>query len=89
MDQPAGAAGGAAVQSSHLRYSGKPFAPASGSYLIGDATRLNLTTRDDSGYAPSPLGRIADLGSIAPLALAALWEASFAYEAGPLSTWSN
>jgi hypothetical protein len=86
MEQPTSRA---AVRSPHLRYSGKPFAPATGSYVIGDAARLTLTTRDDSGYAPTPVGRITDLGPIAPLALAALWEAAFAYEAGPLSTWNN
>lgn len=79
----------AALRSSHVRYTGKAFAPASGTYLTGDTSSLNLSTREDSGYAPSPVGRIADLGAIAPLALAALWEAAFAFEAGPLSTWSN
>ena len=78
-----------ALRSTHLLYTGKAFAPATGSYLIGDTASLNLSTRHDSGYAPTPIGRITDLGSIAPLALAALWEVAFAYEAGPLSTWSN
>ena len=86
MEQPRGRA---AVRSSRLRYAGKPFAPATGTYRIGDTGQLNLTTQHDSGYAPSPVGRITDLGAIAPLALAALWEAAFAYEGGPLSTWSN
>ena len=79
----------AAPRSTHVRYTGKAFAPATGSYLIGDTTTLNLSTQHDSGYAPGPIGRISDLGAIAPLALAALWEAAFAFEAGPLSTWSN
>lgn len=79
----------AAIRSSHVTYTGKPFAPANGSYLLGDIAAINLSTREDSGYGPSPVGRIADLGPIAPLALAALWEAAFAFEAGPLSTWSN
>jgi hypothetical protein len=79
----------AAPRSSHVRYTGKAFAPARGSYRIGDTASLNLSTRHDSGYAPSPIGRISDLGPIAPLALAALWEVAFAFEAGPLSTWSN
>lgn len=79
----------AALDPSHVRYAGKAFAPASCTYLIGDTTKINLSTKDDSGYAPSAVGRIADLGAIAPLALAALWESAFAYEAGPLSTWNN
>jgi hypothetical protein len=43
----------------------------------------------DSGYGPSATERLADLGSLGPLALAAIWEAGFALEAGPLSTWDN
>jgi hypothetical protein len=80
---------GSAVRSSRVRYTGKAFAPATGTYLIGDSASLNLSTQHESGYAPAPIGRISDLGPLAPLALAALWEAAFAYEAGPLSTWSN
>jgi hypothetical protein len=79
----------AALHPRLVRYEGKPFAPATKTYLLGDAATLNLSTRADSGYGPSPVGRIADLGAVAPLALAALWEAAFAYEAGPLSTWNN
>ena len=71
------------------RYTGEPFAPASRTYLAADIRRFNFTTMADSGYAPSVVGRIADLGPLAPLALAAMWEAAFAYEAGPLSTWRN
>lgn len=70
-------------------YSGEGFAPAVGSYAAVNARTLNLTTVADSGYGPSPSRRIGDLGAVAPLALAALWEAGFAFEAGPLSTWSN
>ncbi len=77
------------VRSRHVRYVGKSFTPATDSYRLGDTRSLNLSTQHDSGYAPTPVGRINDLGVIAPLALAALWEAAFAYEAGPLSTWSN
>lgn len=79
----------AAVRSTHVQYVGKAFAPATGTYHIGDTRSLALSTQHDSGYAPTPIGRIADLGPVAPLALAALWEAAFAYEAGPLSTWRN
>jgi hypothetical protein len=81
--------GRAAVRSSRLHYTGTAFAPPAGAYLIGESISLNLSTQHDSGYAPAPVERIAALGPIAPLALAALWEVAFAYEAGPLSTWSN
>ena len=77
------------VRSAHVRYTGKTFTPATGSYLLGDSAAPTLSTRHDSGYASGPIRRVSDLGSLAPLALAALWEAAFAYEAGPLSTWSN
>lgn len=72
-----------------VTYSGEGFAPAVASYTAVNARTLNLTTIADSGYGPTPTTRIADLGAVAPLALAALWEAGFAFEAGPLSTWSN
>jgi hypothetical protein len=72
-----------------VRYTGDAFAPASRTYPIANLRTFNLTTMADSGYAPSVVGRVADLGSVAPLALAGLWEAAFAYEAGPLSTWRN
>jgi hypothetical protein len=72
-----------------VRYSGDAFAPARGTYLTADMKTFNFTTQADSGYSPSPIERVADLGSLAPLVLAALWESSFAFEAGPLSTWNN
>lgn len=72
-----------------VHYRGDAFAPASRTYPIVSMRAINLTTQNDSGYAPSAVDRIADLGVVAPLALAALWEAAFAFEAGPLSTWSN
>jgi hypothetical protein len=58
-------------------------------YPAVSARSLNLTTVADSGYGPSATDRLADLGALGPLALAAIWEAAFALEAGPLSTWSN
>jgi len=76
------------ITSSLVRYTGDAFAPASRTYLIADMKTFNLTTLADSGCAPSAIG-VFELGSIAPLALAAMWEAAFAFEAGPLSTWSN
>ena len=81
--------GRAAVRTTRVRYTGQAFAPATGTYLLGDTTSLNLSTQHDSGYAPAPVGRVGDLGPLAPLAIAALWEVAFAYEAGPLSTWNN
>ena len=72
-----------------VSYSGDAFAPAGRTYLTADVKRFNFTTREDSGYCPSAVERVADLGSLGPLVLAALWESSFAFEAGPLSTWNN
>jgi hypothetical protein len=69
--------------------SGDAFAPAGRTYLTANVKTFNFTTLQDSGYSPSPVERVADLGSLAPLVLAALWESSFAFEAGPLSTWNN
>ena len=72
-----------------VRYVGEAFAPAARTYRTASMRTLNLTTLADSGYAPTPVNRVAELGAVAPLALAALWESAFAFEAGPLSTWSN
>jgi hypothetical protein len=77
------------IASPLVRYTGDPFAPASATYPCVDMKTFNLTTIADSGYAPSAVDRVSDLGAIAPLALAALWEAAFAFEAGPISTWRN
>lgn len=68
-------------------YSGTMHAPAQGTYPGIDALALNYTTVDDSGAYPS----VGD-GSIAnlrPLIMAALYEVGFAWEAGPLTSWSN
>ena len=72
-----------------VSYRGEPFAPAAKTYPVVSTGSLNLTTIADSGYGPSATDRLADLGALGPLALAAVWEAGFAFEAGPLSTWSN
>jgi hypothetical protein len=72
-----------------VSYRGEPFAPAVMTYPAVSARSLNLTTVADSGYGPSATDRLADLGALGPLALAAIWEAAFALEAGPLSTWNN
>ena len=73
----------------NVSYRGEPFAPASETYSTVSVRALNLTTIADSGYGPSVTDRLAELGALGPLALAAIWEAAFAFEAGPLSTWSN
>jgi hypothetical protein len=70
-------------------YRGEPFAPAVNTYSAVSSKSLNLTTIADSGYGPSATERLAELGAIGPLALAAIWEAAFALEAGPLSTWEH
>ena len=72
-----------------IRYSGEAYAPAASTYPAASVQTFNLTTIADSGYGPSAVKRVADLGPLGPLALAALWESGFAFEAGPLSTWSN
>jgi hypothetical protein len=72
-----------------IAYRGEPFAPSAKTYGAVSARTMNLTTVADSGYGPCVTERLADLGAIGPIALAALWEAGFALEAGPLSTWSN
>jgi hypothetical protein len=74
---------------SPVQYEGEAFAPPASAYVIADLRTVSLTTLADSGYAPEPITRVAELGLLGPLALAALWEAAFAYEAGPLSTWWN
>ena len=72
-----------------ISYQGEPFAPAAKTYRVASSRSLNLTTIADSGYGPSATDRLAELGALGPLALAAMWEVAFAFEAGPLSTWSN
>ncbi len=72
-----------------VRYTGEAFAPAGRTYQAADFRSFNFTSMADSGYAPSPVNRVSDLGRLAPLVLAAWWEAAFAFEAGPLSTWRN
>jgi hypothetical protein len=72
-----------------VRYAGNAFAPAACTYVAADMRAFPFSTQADGGYEPSAVARIAGLGALAPLAIAALWESAFAYEAGPLSTWSN
>ena len=80
---------GGALGPGRIRYRGDAYAPAARTYQAADLRTFNITTLADSGYAPSAAARVAHLGSLAPLVLAALWESAFAYEAGPLSTWRN
>jgi len=69
-----------------VAYDGRAFAPAPGTYAGVDAAKLNYTTEADSGRHPRS-GRA--LGNLYPLVAAAMYEAAFAAEFGPLSTWSN
>ena len=67
-------------------YAGTAHAPAKGTYSI-DATTLEYTTVEDSGAYPSAAE--GDIANLAPLVMAALNEVGFAWEAGPLTSWSN
>jgi hypothetical protein len=67
---------------SSVEYRGRCFAPAPNTYSSVDV-KLNPWSLSDSG----PAGR--DARAFLPLIAAALYEAAFAYEAGPLSTWAN
>lgn len=69
-------------------YSGEAHAPAEGTYTGIDAVNLRYTTTNDSGDFPKP-GKDAPLSNLVPLMMAALYEVGFAWEAGPLSSWSN
>jgi hypothetical protein len=67
-------------------YTGEAFAPARRTYAGVDGVRLNYTTVADSGRFAEGGSAIANLY---PLLAAALYEAGFAREAGPLTTWSS
>lgn len=67
-------------------YAGEPFAPVDGTYAGVDPLSLAYTTVQDTGDHPRSGPALANLF---PLIAAALYEAGFAREAGPLSTWSN
>jgi hypothetical protein len=69
-------------------YSGRAHAPAQGTYPGIDAIGLRYTTVNDSGRYPQP-GPGSDLANLTPLVMAALYEVGFAWEAGPLTSWSN
>jgi hypothetical protein len=67
-------------------YAGEAFAPLDGTYAGVDPLSLAYTTVEDSGAHPRSGAALANLF---PLIAAALYEAGFAREAGPLTTWSN
>lgn len=67
-------------------YAGEPFAPIEGTYAGVDPLSLAYTTVEDSGAHPRTG---VELANLFPLIAAALYEAGFAAEAGPLTTWSN
>lgn len=69
-------------------YQGDAHAPTPGTYAGIDALNLRYTTTNDSGAYPMP-GEGSPLANLTPLVAAALYEVGFAWEAGPLSTWSN
>jgi hypothetical protein len=69
-------------------YVGDVFAPSSKTYAGVDPKSVNYTHRADSGDFPAPIAG-GSLTHVLPLILGALWEAAFAIEAGPLSTWGN
>ena len=70
-------------------YTGEAHVPVAGTYPGIDANNLRWTTTHDSGKHPMPKDARAALANLVPLIMAALNEVGFAWEAGPLSTWSN
>lgn len=70
-------------------YNGRAFAPASCSYPGVDFNALNYTHVADSGAFPLPTSGRSALANLIPLVHGMQWEAGFAFEAGPLSTWRN
>lgn len=76
------------AQWGQVGYTGDAHAPSQGTYPGIDAIGLMYTTVQDSGSHPMP-GPGAELANLVPLMMAALYEVGFAWEAGPLTTWSN
>lgn len=73
-----------------IGYVGEAFAALDGTYEGVRISPLNYLTSQDSGDARLGRTHPAQFGNVAPLMMAALWEAAFAREAGgPLSTWEN
>jgi hypothetical protein len=71
-----------------VAYTGAAFAPSDRTYAGVNPRTLNYAHRADSGKFPGAFSGGA-LANLVPLVLAAMWEAAFVREAGPLSTWSN
>jgi hypothetical protein len=69
-------------------YTGDAHAPVEGTYPGIDAVSLLYTSVQDSGSHPMP-GDGAQLANLVPLMMAALYDVGFAWEAGPLTSWSN
>lgn len=67
-------------------YAGREFAPFPGTYGTRGPDAMDFTTLEDSGMCSAERVPVANL---MPLVAAALYETGFAWEAGPLSTWSN
>lgn len=70
----------------HVSYHGVGHAPAEETYTGIDPLRIMYTTRDDAGVR---LDTRAELRALYPLIAAAVYEAAFCAEAGPLLTWLN
>lgn len=69
-------------------YTGDAYVAVEGTYPGIDAHGLRYTTLQDSGAHPMP-GDGAPLANLTPLIMAALHDVGFAWEAGPLASWSN
>lgn len=69
-----------------VSYHGRGHAPAEGTYEGFDPLRIAYTTRGDAGVC---LDTRSELRALYPLIAAAVYEASFCAEAGPLVTWLN
>ncbi len=71
-------------------YVGEAFAAVDGTYIGVRVAPLNFMTQQDCGDVALSATHPAKFGNLAPLIMAALWEAAFVREARvPLSTWSN
>jgi hypothetical protein len=71
-------------------YVGEAFAALDGTYEGVRIAPLNFMTQEDGGELAPARAHPAQFGNLAPLIMAALWEAAFVREACvPLSTWSN
>jgi hypothetical protein len=67
-----------------LSFEGNPFAPTPGTNTGIDPLGSSYWSAADSGEMD-----LRAIRGLFPLIAAALYEVGFAWEAGPLSTWSN